>query len=65
VFIDKGEGRFETRDVKLGMRGNDAVEITEGVEPGERIVAAANFLLDAESNLTSALNTLVSAETKP
>lgn len=65
VFIDKGEGRFETRDVKIGVRGNNAVEVTEGIESGERVVVAANFLLDAESNLTSALNALVTAESKP
>ncbi|MEA1844782.1 efflux RND transporter periplasmic adaptor subunit [Agrobacterium tumefaciens] len=65
VFIDKGEGRFETRDVKLGVRGNDEVEIVRGIDPGARVVATANFLLDAESNLTSALNALVKTESKP
>ncbi len=65
VFLDKGEGRFETRDVKIGARGNDTVEITEGVEVGDRVVTAANFLLDAESNLTSALNALAATEGKP
>lgn len=65
VFVDKGEGRFETRDVKIGARGNDTVEITEGVDVGDRVVTAANFLLDAESNLTSALNSLAATEGKP
>ncbi|USJ28536.1 efflux RND transporter periplasmic adaptor subunit [Ensifer adhaerens] len=64
VFLDRGEGRFEPRDVKLGMRGRDETEVTEGLEAGDRIVVAANFLLDAESNLNSALNALA-GEDKP
>ncbi|KSV92953.1 efflux RND transporter periplasmic adaptor subunit [Sinorhizobium sp. GL28] len=64
VFLDRGEGRFEPRDVKLGMRGRDETEVTEGLETGDRIVVAANFLLDAESNLNSALNALA-GEDKP
>lgn len=58
VFVDKGDGRFEPREVKIGMRGSDRTEIREGLKAGERIVVAANFLLDAESNLNSALNAL-------
>jgi Cu(I)/Ag(I) efflux system membrane fusion protein len=55
VLIDKGEGRFEPRDVKLGARGNGFAEIREGVAEGERVVTSANFLIDAESNLKAAL----------
>ena len=55
VLIDKGEGRFEPRAVKLGMRGDGVVEVTEGLKAGEKIVVSANFLIDAESNLRSAL----------
>jgi Cu(I)/Ag(I) efflux system membrane fusion protein len=55
VFIDKGEGRFEPRNVKLGHRGNGYIEIREGVTEGERVVVSANFLIDAESNLKAAL----------
>ena len=55
VLIDKGEGRFEPRDVKLGRRGGGYVEITEGVSEGEAVVTSANFLIDAESNLKAAL----------
>jgi alkanesulfonate monooxygenase SsuD/methylene tetrahydromethanopterin reductase-like flavin-dependent oxidoreductase (luciferase family)/Cu/Ag efflux protein CusF len=54
VLIDQGEGRFEPRDVKLGARGDDFVAITEGLVEGERVVVAANFLIDAESNLKAA-----------
>ena len=55
VLIDKGEGRFEPRAVKLGMRGDGVIEITEGLQAGEKIVVSANFLIDAESNLKAAL----------
>jgi Cu(I)/Ag(I) efflux system membrane fusion protein len=66
VFIDRGEGRFEPRDVKVGLRGDGLTEITEGVKAGDRVVVTANFLLDAESNLTSALNAIQAAsEAKP
>ncbi|SDT43941.1 efflux RND transporter periplasmic adaptor subunit [Bradyrhizobium canariense] len=55
VFIDKGEGRFEPRDVKLGHRGDGYVEVREGIVEGEPVVVSANFLIDAESNLKAAL----------
>ena len=58
VILDKGEGRFEPRPVKLGRRGQDLVEIREGVSEGERVVVGANFLIDAESNLQAALHGL-------
>ncbi|KJC38074.1 cation transporter [Bradyrhizobium sp. LTSP885] len=55
VLIDKGEGRFEPREVKLGRRGGGFVEVTEGVAEGDAVVTSANFLIDAESNLKAAL----------
>jgi Cu(I)/Ag(I) efflux system membrane fusion protein len=54
VFIDRGEGRYEPMAVKLGRQGRDRVEILEGLKEGDRVVTSANFLLDAESKLTSA-----------
>lgn len=55
VFVDKGQGRLEPRDVKLGQRGDGYVEIRDGVADGEPVVVSANFLVDAESNLKAAL----------
>ena len=55
VFVDKGEGRFEPREIKLGARGDGYVEIRQGVSEGEPVVISANFLIDAESNLKAAL----------
>ena len=53
VLVDRGEGA-EPRLVKPGARGG-FVEIAEGVKDGEQVVVAANFLIDAESNLKAAL----------
>jgi Cu(I)/Ag(I) efflux system membrane fusion protein len=56
VLIEQGQGRFEPRDVKLGDRGDNYVEVLEGVKDGEKVVVAANFLIDAESNLKAAVS---------
>ncbi|WP_100962072.1 efflux RND transporter periplasmic adaptor subunit [Bosea sp. FBZP-16] len=70
VILDRGEGRFEPREVRLGQRGDGMVAISEGVQEGDRVVVSANFLIDAESNLMAALSGLgapadgKSAETK-
>lgn len=55
VLVDKGEGRFEPRPVKLGLRGDGYVEIKVGLADGDKVVTTANFLIDAESNLKAAL----------
>ena len=54
VYLDRGQGRYEPASVKLGRRSQDDVEVLEGLKEGDRIVTSANFLLDAESKLTSA-----------
>jgi Cu(I)/Ag(I) efflux system membrane fusion protein len=55
VIVDLGAGRFEPREVRIGSRGDEFTVVTEGVKDGESVVVAANFLLDAESNLRAAL----------
>lgn len=55
VLVRRGEGLFEPREVKLGMRGNGYVEVIEGISTGEEVVISANFLIDAESNLRAAI----------
>jgi membrane fusion protein, copper/silver efflux system len=65
VFIDKGEGRFEPRDVKLGHRGGGYVEIRDGVMENDHVVVSANFLIDAESNLKAALKGFSEAGSQP
>lgn len=61
VLVDKGEGRFEPREVKLGRRGGGYIEIREGLANGEAVVTSANFLIDAESNLKAALKGFAAA----
>jgi membrane fusion protein, copper/silver efflux system len=62
VLVAKGEGRFEPRPVRLGMRGDGYVEVLEGVSKGEEVVTSATFLIDAESNLKAALQAFTQPE---
>jgi Cu(I)/Ag(I) efflux system membrane fusion protein len=55
VFVARGAGRFEPRRVKAGQEGQGKVEVVSGLDEGERVVTAANFLLDSESRLRAAL----------
>ena len=57
VLVRRGEGLFEPRSIKLGMRAEGYVEVREGLQAGEQVVVRANFLIDAESNLKAALET--------
>ena len=56
VLVRRDEGRFEPREIKVGARGDGYVEVADGIREGENVVVAANFLIDSESNLRSALN---------
>jgi Cu(I)/Ag(I) efflux system membrane fusion protein len=58
VLVQVKEGRFEPRDVELGARSDTLVEIVKGLKDGEQVVVAANFLIDAESNLKAAVGGL-------
>ncbi len=62
VLVRRGEGLFEPRAVKLGMRADGYVEVNEGLRAGEEVVVRANFLIDAESNLKAALDTFAGHE---
>ncbi len=55
VLVQLQEGRFEPREVRLGASSGEYVEVLSGVKRGERVVVAANFLIDAESNLKAAI----------
>jgi Cu(I)/Ag(I) efflux system membrane fusion protein len=63
VLVDLGNGRFQPREVKLGRRGDGYVEVTSGVTEGDKVVSNGNFLIDAESNLQSALKTFGASST--
>ncbi len=70
VIVERGEGLFEPKPVKLGLRSDGFIEIREGLKTGEKVVVTANFLIDAESNLRAALKSFTAdgptpgAETK-
>ena len=55
IFVDAGDGRYDPREVRLGVRLDDTVQIVEGVLEGERVVTSGNFLLDSESKLKAAI----------
>lgn len=53
VYVVRADGALEPREVVLGARAGNDIQILSGVRPGERIVASANFLVDAESRLAT------------
>lgn len=65
VFVSKGGGRFEPREVTAGVRSGGKVLISSGVARGEEVVVRANFLLDSESRLRAALSATGSAALPP
>jgi Cu(I)/Ag(I) efflux system membrane fusion protein len=60
VFVDKGEGHFEPKEVTLGLRVDGQQEIVSGLKPGTRVVASANFFLDSESRLRESMGPMAS-----
>ena len=54
AFVAQGDGQLVPRDVKLGSRFADDVEVLDGLAAGERVVTSANFLVDSESKLQAA-----------
>jgi RND family efflux transporter MFP subunit len=54
VYVDKGDGIFEPRQVETGWRAGDRVEIVKGLMPGEKIVVSGTFLIDSESRMKAA-----------
>jgi Cu(I)/Ag(I) efflux system membrane fusion protein len=57
-IVALGNGYFEPRDLKLGAAGGGYVEILDGIRAGEEVVTSAQFLLDSESNLRTALGAM-------
>jgi Cu(I)/Ag(I) efflux system membrane fusion protein len=51
VYVDRGEGYFEPREVTPGLHGEGMVEVAKGLQAGEKVAAAANFLIDSEAKL--------------
>jgi Cu(I)/Ag(I) efflux system membrane fusion protein len=55
VFVDKGDGVFEPREIQIGLRLPDLYEVRGGLSKGERVLTSANFYVDSESRLKAAL----------
>jgi multidrug efflux pump subunit AcrA (membrane-fusion protein) len=55
AFIDHGEGNLEPREIQIGPQVDDSVVVLKGLEPGDRVVSSANFLVDSEAQLQAAL----------
>ena len=56
VFVARGDGVFEPREVVTGLKVRGFYEITKGVSAGEKVVTEANFLLDSESKLKASIS---------
>ena len=59
VFVNRGDGYLEPREVELGARSADDFIVLKGLKEGEEIVTSANFLIDSESQLQAALGSFV------
>jgi len=51
VYVERGQGKFEAREVQTGSRVGDQVEILHGITSGDRIVVAGTFLVDSENRM--------------
>jgi Cu(I)/Ag(I) efflux system membrane fusion protein len=65
VFVGLGQGRFEPRLVRLGLRGEGRVQVLAGIQAGEAVVVRANFLLDSESRLRALVEQATAAAGTP
>ncbi|MBI1337748.1 MAG: efflux RND transporter periplasmic adaptor subunit [Phycisphaera sp.] len=64
AFVSLGGGRFEPRDVKMGIENGDGmVEIIAGLKPGEKVVTSGQFLLDSEARVREALAKMIAGST--
>lgn len=59
VFVDRGGGYLEPREVQIGLQAGDEYIVQKGLKAGERIVTSANFLVDSESQLQAAIGSFV------
>jgi len=55
VFVDRGQGYFETRHIQVGSKVKGFYEVLSGVREGEKVVTSANFLIDSETRLSGAM----------
>ena len=61
VFVVRSPGKFEPRDVKLGVSAKGLVQVLDGVSAGETVVTSSQFLIDSESKLREATAKMLEA----
>jgi Cu(I)/Ag(I) efflux system membrane fusion protein len=54
VYVDRGNGSFEPREIQTGLRADGTVEVLRGLKAGEKVATSANFLIDSEAQLKGA-----------
>ena len=59
LFVDMGGGKLMPHDVEIGQEAGDWVEVLAGVEPGQRVVTSAQYLLESESNLADVMRAMM------
>jgi membrane fusion protein, copper/silver efflux system len=64
VYVDKGEGNFEPREVSVGLKNDQMVEVIKGLRVGEKVASSANFLIDSEAKLKGISPVPQKSETK-
>ncbi len=65
AFVDIGEGRYEPRELTLGAKAESGYVVLAGLSEGEKVVVAANFLIDSESSLRAAVQSMKSPSAGP
>jgi Cu(I)/Ag(I) efflux system membrane fusion protein len=65
VFLDRPDGTIEPRAIEVGAKLADGYQVLRGLARGDRVVIAANFLLDSESSLKAALSALTAPAPAP
>jgi len=56
VFVESGESRYEPREIRIGHEADNYYAVVSGLKEGEKVVTAANFLIDSESKLNAAFS---------
>ncbi|MES1259229.1 MAG: efflux RND transporter periplasmic adaptor subunit [Gemmatimonadota bacterium] len=59
VFVNRGNDRFEPREVQVGARGDSLIQVVSGLKAGDEVVASATYLIDSESSLAAAMQGLM------
>lgn len=63
VIINSGQGRFQPRDVVIGMESGDSIEVQSGLQEGDKVVTSGQFLIDSEASLKASFARMGSGDT--